>query len=237
MSESIVQTLKLWWLDAVTAALRSPFHAHHPVSEEPFSNPHPDSPLHAVLLGPIAVTREQSCPSIPLMRSSRLPWGLSSGSSSPGWINQPPLVLPSRPFSVIVAFLQMLSNSIISLYCDVLTCAQCLRWGHTAQSRTTICAGIAGLNAPQCVVGTLGYQGTLLTWFNLPSTRTARSLSMGLISNLCSPNLYINPGLPCLRCRIQHLLLLNFMQLVIAQPPNLSSVRPHYSKESLHLLV
>jgi len=58
--------------------------------------------------------------------------------------------------------------------------------------------------------------------FNLLSTRTPGSLSVGLISGLSSPILNLQPGLPCFRCRIQHLLLLNFKLLVVAQLSDLS---------------
>lgn len=53
---------------------------------------------------------------------------------------------------------------------------------------------------------------------NLSETRKCRLLSMGLLSIPSSPGLYIYPGLPCPKCRIQHSLLFCFVQLVIAQP-------------------
>lgn len=53
---------------------------------------------------------------------------------------------------------------------------------------------------------------------NLSETRTCRLLSMGLLSIPSSPGLYIYPGLPCPKCRIQHSLLFCFVQLVITQP-------------------
>lgn len=52
----------------------------------------------------------------------------------------------------------------------------------------------------------------------VPSGPLTRFHSTGLLSNLSSPTLYVYPGLPCPNRRIQHLLFLDFMRLVIAQP-------------------
>lgn len=41
---------------------------------------------------------------------------------------------------------------------------------------------------------------------------------LGLLSSLCSPVCTQSPGLPCSRSRIWHTHMLNFMQLIIAQP-------------------
>lgn len=49
-----------------------------------------------------------------------------------------------------------------------------------------------------------------------------RSLSLGLHSGLSSPSLYTDRGLPHSECKIQHLLLLNFKQLVTVQTSSLS---------------
>lgn len=67
------------------------------------------------------------------------------------------------------------------------------------------------------------YVFCILIWlrFNL-STRISSSLFMGLLSSLSSPNLYRHPGLPLPRCWIWHLLLMNFMCLVISQTSYLS---------------
>lgn len=54
--------------------------------------------------------------------------------------------------------------------------------------------------------------------FNLLSNRSTRSFSVGLFSSLSSPSLYIYLELPRVKYRIRHLVLLNFMWLVIAQP-------------------
>ena len=70
---------------------------------------------------------------------------------------------------------------------------------------------------PSTQLPLLGCQGTLLTPVQFALTQTPRSLSTGLLSSLLSPSVYVKPGLPRLRWRIQRLLLLNFMQLAIAQ--------------------
>jgi len=54
--------------------------------------------------------------------------------------------------------------------------------------------------------------------FNVSLTRIPRFLSMLLLLSLLSPSLYKCLGLPYHRCRIQHLLFLNFMWVIIAHP-------------------
>ena len=73
MSESAVQMLlELQQLGAVPTALGRLFQTPPSSGEEPFPNTQPDPPLtqlHAVPLGPVAVTesRAQHCPSAPLL--------------------------------------------------------------------------------------------------------------------------------------------------------------------------
>lgn len=57
----------------------------------------------------------------------------------------------------------------------------------------------------------------LLTHIQLAATRTIRSLWVVLLFSVLCPKLSIPPGLPHPRRRIQHLPLLNFIQLVVAQ--------------------
>lgn len=63
-TECIVKVLlEIWWLSAVTTVLGILCHAHHPLVENLFLIPPLSSPLmqlHAVPLGPFAVTRVQS---------------------------------------------------------------------------------------------------------------------------------------------------------------------------------
>lgn len=76
----------------------------------------------------------------------------------------------------------------------------------------------------------------LLTHLHLAIGRTFRSLSTALLSSLSFPSLHTLPGLPHLRCRIQHLPLLNFIWLVIAHFSNLSRSLCNLSR-SLHKYV
>lgn len=97
--------------------------------------------------------------------------------------------------------------------------------GEAAQQRgqpLSLPAGSAEPEVLQSVVGPFGSRPHCWLRFNLPTARAPRPLSMGMFSSLSSCSLYILPGLPHPSCRIQHLLLSNFMQLVTAQPSDLS---------------
>lgn len=76
----------------------------HPLTKSLFLTPNLTVPWHSSMLFPWALSpspesRVQSYPSIPLMRSCRLLWGLSA-SSAPGWANQETSVTPHTPCSL-----------------------------------------------------------------------------------------------------------------------------------------
>ena len=73
------------------------------------------------------------------------------------------------------------------------------------------------LNAPQETVVLPGCLGTLLTHAQFAVDQDPQSLSVGLLSSIPSGSQCVCPGLPLPRCRIRHLFLLCFMQLVLAQ--------------------
>lgn len=72
-------------------------------------------------------------------------------------------------------------------------------------------AGNAVPDTPRDTVGPFGSQGTLLAHAHLAADQDPKSLSAGLLPSLSFPSLNIQPGLPHPRCRIQRLLLVNFI--------------------------
>ena len=84
-------------------------------------------------------------------------------------------------------------------------------------------AGNVNLNAPQGTVLLPGCLGTLLTHVQFAVDQDPQSLSVGLLSSFPSRSQCVCPGLRLPRCRIRHLFLLYFMQLVLAQFSNLST--------------
>ena len=107
-------------------------------------------------------------------------------------------------------------------------CTQCWRWGRTAQSRVgqpPLIGGSASPGAPQVIAGPLGCHGTLLAHVPLAIRQNTQISSCGAALLSLIPQSLCTSRVACPRCRIQHLLLLNFMWLVSAQPSNLSGSR------------
>lgn len=67
-----------------------------------------------------------------------------------------------------------------------------------------------------------GCQGKLLAHIQLAINQNSHVLPVGLLSSLSSPNLYVQAGFPQPWWGTQHLLLLNLILLVTAQPSGLS---------------
>jgi len=220
-------------LGAVPTALGSLFHAHHPLVKNLFliSNLTLSKNPPCRSLAPHHCHQRTEFSAAPLfpMRSCRLPWGLPSGSSG---LNQQPS--PS-------AASQMTSPQTLHHPCS--------------PPLGTLIALCPYIMAPQPDPNDLGEsaprqsragQSLLLTsqqcwaWYTLWHTTNSDPtcwqpelpdpFPTGLLSSPSFPSLYINQGSPHPRCRIQHLLLLSFMQLATASPINCEdlSAKPLY---------
>lgn len=135
-------------------------------------------------------------------------------------------VLLSRSFAIFVVF-WMLSNSFMSfLYCSAPNCAQCWNWGCSSAGwseriPSSDQLAVLGLINPRVWL-TFLQPGTLLIHMRLVTNQSPQSLFAGQISSCSSPCLHLYTDLTHSRCRIQDLLLLNFMQSVIVHPSKLS---------------
>jgi len=125
----------------------------------------------------------------------------------------------SSPFTVFIAVLWTPSNSCMPfLHCSTQTAPS----AGVAQPLPSP-GGSSGPAAPQGTVGPSGCRAHCWLMFYLLSARTLTFISPGLLSGLSSPSLYLHAGLPHPRCRIRHLLFLNFIWLVIAYSSSLSA--------------
>lgn len=133
--------------------------------------------------------------------SCRLWQGPFSAFSSPCWTNWPQPFLVSL---VLKAFHHLFHPSaFLCLPLDILLTVSCSSYTEVPKLHTVLKVG-----PHQCSVEWDNHPGLYWLIFNLLSTQIPRSLFMGLLSSLSSPNWYI---LPYPRCRIQNSLLLNFL--------------------------
>ena len=148
---------------------------------------------------------------------------LCSGLNTPRDLSCSSHILPSRPFTIFIAFLWTPSNGFMSFLYTMPPRPAPSAGGEAAQHRAQRDNPFPHLVAVLCLMQPrvwlvfLAARARCCLMCNLPSARTPRSLSVGLIFRLLSPTLYTDPRLPNVRCRTKHLLLSNFMQLVVPQ--------------------
>jgi len=107
-----------------------------------------------------------------------------------------PLLLLLRPFTILVTLLWTCSNGLMSLYWGCQNCTQHLKWGCTSVVQSGAITSLDQLAMlclmhPRTQLALLAVKAHYWFMFSLPSTRTCRSLSAGLLFSLSSSNLYV----------------------------------------------
>ena len=150
-------------------------------------------------------SRDQHCPSVPLMRSCRFPWDLPSASSAVGWTNQDTSATSHTSCPLDIISFILVPKPAPSAGSEATK--HRAEWNNPSPHPDVS----TGPDPPQGTAGPLGCQGTLLTHVQLLNSWNPRSLSVGILFSLLTPSVYVNLGMPYPRTRIQHLFLLNFM--------------------------
>lgn len=164
-SDSIVLTLlELQQLRAMPAALKSLFHAHHPLMKNFSLTPSCLTQLYAIPSGPIAVTetRAQSCLTLPV-RSCRhhegTPQLLCYVLSTLRDCSCSSYVLPSGSFIIFIALFWMLSNRAPYTVAPNLHAVLEVR-PHSTYHRGQSLPSPGGSTGPAAPQGTLGPLGS-----------------------------------------------------------------------------